>query len=108
MRRLGTVCLALAVSAGASGYLQITARAQSASAAAGGTLGALATGITSGPLAVIDLTQVLNVSTPIVQLPPPFANTPGFKSHQISAGAVMGGLLSPQRACLEVIGAGCA
>ena len=87
MRKLGIVCLALAVSAGASWYLEITGRAQSASApaAAGGTLGALAAGITSGQLAVIDLTQVLNASTPIIQLPPPFANTPGFKSHQISA-----------------------
>ena len=87
MRKLGIVCLALAVSTGASWYLEVSARAQSASApaAAGGTLGALAAGITSGQLAVIDLTQVLNASTPIIQLPPPFANTPGFKSHQISA-----------------------
>jgi hypothetical protein len=108
MRKLGIVCLAPAVSAGASWYLELTARAQSASAAARRTLGALPTGTASGQLAVIDLTQVLNASTPIVQLPPPFANTPGFKSHQISAGAVMGGLLSPQRARLEVIGAGCA
>ena len=33
---------------------------------------------------VVDLTQPLNASTPIIQLPPPFANTPGFKSHEIS------------------------
>ena len=27
---------------------------------------------------------MLNAQTPIIQLPPPFANTPGFKSHEIS------------------------
>ena len=48
------------------------------------TLDALASGITSGELTVIDLTQPLSAATPIIQLPPPFANTPGFKSHEIS------------------------
>ncbi len=49
-----------------------------------GSLGALASDLASGKVAVIDLTQVVNSSTPIIQLPPPFANTPGFKSHEIS------------------------
>ncbi len=52
--------------------------------AAGGTLSALTADITSGKLVVYDLTQLLNAATPIIQLPPPFANTPGFKSHEIS------------------------
>jgi kynurenine formamidase len=33
---------------------------------------------------VIDLTQPLSEATPIIQLPPPFANTPGWKLHEIS------------------------
>jgi isatin hydrolase len=52
--------------------------------AAGGTLSALSADITSGKLVVYDLTQLLNSATPIIKLPPPFANTPGFKSHEIS------------------------
>lgn len=52
--------------------------------AAGGALSAVAADITSGKLVVYDLTQLLNAATPIIQLPPPFANTPGFKSHEIS------------------------
>jgi kynurenine formamidase len=47
-------------------------------------LDAVAAGVASGRLAVVDLTQTLSPATPIIQLPPPFANTPGFKSHQIS------------------------
>jgi isatin hydrolase len=52
--------------------------------AAGGTLSALSADIASGKLVVYDLTQLLNSATPIIKLPPPFANTPGFKSHEIS------------------------
>src|SRR5918912_1525276 len=37
-----------------------------------------------GALRVIDLTQPLSEKTPILQLPPPFANTPGWKNHLIS------------------------
>ena len=47
-------------------------------------LESLAAGITSGQFTVIDLTQTLSEATPIIQLPPPFANTPGFKSHEVS------------------------
>src|SRR5215469_6645768 len=50
----------------------------------GGTLATLAAGIASGQFRVIDLSQTLGPSTPIIQLPPPFANTPGFKVHEIS------------------------
>ena len=55
-----------------------------ASGTARGTLDALATGLASGRFAVVDLSQTLASSTPIIQLPPPFANTPGFKVHEIS------------------------
>ena len=33
---------------------------------------------------VVDLTQPLSERTPVIQLPPPFANTPGLKMHEIS------------------------
>ena len=59
-----------------------TATAPKATAA--GPLDTVAAGIVSGRFAVVDLTQTLSPATPIIQLPPPFANTPGFKSHQIS------------------------
>ncbi len=52
--------------------------------AASGPLATVAAGIASGQFTVVDLTQTLSPATPIIQLPPPFANTPGFKSHQIS------------------------
>jgi len=32
--------------------------------------------LASGAVEVIDLTQPLSESTPVIQLPPPFANTP--------------------------------
>jgi kynurenine formamidase len=60
------------------------AQAPTVPARAAGTLSALSADITSGTLIVYDLTQLLNAATPIIQLPPPFANTPGFKSHEIS------------------------
>ncbi|GAC1659029.1 MAG: cyclase family protein [Candidatus Dormibacteraceae bacterium] len=33
---------------------------------------------------VVDLTQPLSERTPVLQLPPPFANTPGWTTHEIS------------------------
>jgi kynurenine formamidase len=33
---------------------------------------------------VVDLTQPLSETTPVLKLPPPFANTPGLKRHEIS------------------------
>ena len=44
----------------------------------------LTTGLASGQLEVVDLAQPLSAATPIIHLPPQFANTPGFQSHQIS------------------------
>lgn len=47
-------------------------------------LAQLADALVSGSLEVIDLSQPLSESTPILRLPPPFANTPGWKMHEIS------------------------
>ena len=44
----------------------------------------LVEGLASGAVDVIDLTQPLNAKTPIIQLPPPLANTPGYTPHLIS------------------------
>ena len=50
-----------------------------------GALSSLVKALHSGSVEVIDLTQPLSEKTPIIQLPPPFANTPGFKLHEISS-----------------------
>jgi len=47
-------------------------------------LPALVDGLADGSIRVIDLTQPLSGRTPILQLPPPFANTPGWTMHEIS------------------------
>ena len=33
---------------------------------------------------IVDLTQPLSEDTPVLKLPPPFANTPGLTRHEIS------------------------
>jgi kynurenine formamidase len=60
------------------------APAATATPAAAAPLAELTKGLVSGDVQVIDLTQPLTATTPIIQLPPPFANTPGFKKHEIS------------------------
>ena len=47
-------------------------------------LAALSSALTGGAVEVVDLTQPLGESTPVIQLPPPFSNTPGLKMHNIS------------------------
>ena len=47
-------------------------------------LAALSSALTGGAVEVVDLTQPLSERTPVIQLPPPFANTPGLKMHNIS------------------------
>lgn len=47
-------------------------------------LASLVDGLAAGSVRVIDLTQPLSEKTPILQLPPPFANTPGWTMHEIS------------------------
>jgi kynurenine formamidase len=94
MSRFGFLCLALALALVAPSVFPGQAFAESRTPAktpakkatprTAGPLGALADGIVSGQLAVIDLTQELSPATPIIQLPPPFKNSPGFTSHEIS------------------------
>ena len=49
-----------------------------------GSLAALAEGLLSGAIRVIDLTQPLSEKTPLIQLPPPLTNTPPWKTHELS------------------------
>ena len=48
------------------------------------TLTMLVDALASGAIEVVDLTQPLSEATPILQFPPPLANTPGWKLHEIS------------------------
>ena len=48
------------------------------------TLDALIESLADGSVEVVDLTQPLSEKTPIIMLPPPFANTPGWTQHEIS------------------------
>jgi kynurenine formamidase len=45
---------------------------------------ALIDALASGEVELVDLTQPLSESTPVIKLPPPFANTPGLSRSQIS------------------------
>jgi kynurenine formamidase len=47
-------------------------------------LGALTEGLSAGSVQVVDLTQPLSDKTPIIQLPEPFVNTPGFSMTELS------------------------
>jgi kynurenine formamidase len=47
-------------------------------------LASLVDGLASGRVRVVDLTQPLSDRTPVLQLPPPFANTPGWTTHEVS------------------------
>jgi kynurenine formamidase len=40
--------------------------------------------LASSRVEIVDLTQPLSESTPVIQLPPPFANTPGLTREEIS------------------------
>ena len=90
MRRgsvIAVLVFALAASAcggGTSPSTPAVAQAPAAPAAPADPLAGLVQGLASGQVDVVDLAQPLNASTPIIHLPPPFANTPGFKSHEIS------------------------
>lgn len=50
-----------------------------------GTLAELTSAVADGRVEVVELGGTLKEATPVIQLPPPFANTPGFKKHVISA-----------------------
>ncbi|MGH2373289.1 MAG: hypothetical protein ACRDIC_07395, partial [bacterium] len=47
-------------------------------------LASLLEGLAAGRVDIVELGATLNEKTPIIQLPPPLANTPGFKKHAIS------------------------
>src|SRR5437588_9691635 len=47
-------------------------------------VGAFLDGWADGSVEIVDLTQPLNESTPVIKLPPPFANTPGLTREEIS------------------------
>jgi kynurenine formamidase len=40
--------------------------------------------LAGGSVEIVDLTQPLSESTPVIKLPPPFANTPGLSREEIS------------------------
>src|SRR5436305_13095515 len=48
------------------------------------TVAALLDAIADKSVEVVDLTQPLSESTPVIKLPPPFANTPGLSRTEIS------------------------
>lgn len=50
-----------------------------------GTLDSLAAGLASGAIEVVDLSQPLSEATPILKLPEPFANTPGWRMFELSS-----------------------
>jgi kynurenine formamidase len=47
-------------------------------------LAALTEALASGAVRVVDLTQPLSESTPVLRLPEPYANTPGLTRHELS------------------------
>jgi kynurenine formamidase len=49
-----------------------------------GSVSALLADLAGGAVEVVDLTQPLSESTPVIYLPEPFANTPGLKVHEVS------------------------
>ena len=48
-------------------------------------LGSLVAALASGEVEIVDLTQPLSAGTPLLKLPEPFVNTPGFQLHELSA-----------------------
>jgi kynurenine formamidase len=47
-------------------------------------LPALLNGLADGSVQIVDLTQPLSETTPVIKLPPPFVNTPGLTREEIS------------------------
>src|SRR5437763_10476319 len=47
-------------------------------------VGGLVDALAGGNVEIVDLTQPLSESTPVIKLPPPFANTPGLSREEIS------------------------
>src|SRR4051794_17651851 len=49
-----------------------------------GAIGTLLSALAGGAVTVVDLTQPLSERTPVIQLPPPFANTPPLSRRRLS------------------------
>jgi kynurenine formamidase len=49
-----------------------------------GTVATLLESLATNRVEIVDLTQPLSESTPVIKLPPPFANTPGLSRTEIS------------------------
>jgi kynurenine formamidase len=49
-----------------------------------GQVASLIDGLAAGTVEIVDLTQPLTETTPVIKLPPPFANTPGLTREEIS------------------------
>jgi kynurenine formamidase len=47
-------------------------------------IGSLVEALAEGSIRIVDLTQPLSDRTPVIRLPEPFANTPGFKLRELS------------------------
>jgi kynurenine formamidase len=47
-------------------------------------LPSLVEALAAGTVRIVDLTQPLHEATPVLQLPEPFVNTPGWKLHELS------------------------
>jgi kynurenine formamidase len=47
-------------------------------------LASFAESIADGSIRIVDLTQPLSDATPVINLPDPFVNTPGFTMHELS------------------------
>jgi kynurenine formamidase len=87
MGRLALVLAALAAAAGAFLFVRSsgpTGDSAGVAAPPARAIDQLVQGLASGAVTVIDLTQPLSETTPIIQLPLPLANTKGFERHQIS------------------------
>jgi kynurenine formamidase len=48
------------------------------------TVAGLLESVANGSVEIVDLTQPLSESTPVIKLPPPFVNTPGLSREEIS------------------------
>lgn len=66
------------------GWAAISVTAQNRSSRTSAPLADLMDGLAAGRFRVVDLTHTLGPGTPVIQLPAPLANTPGFESHVIS------------------------
>jgi len=84
----GVLIAALSGLAGCSGQSEraetIASTVQAPQATVDPPLKSLVKALADGTVIAVDLTQPLTDKTPVIHLPPPLANTPGFSKRQIS------------------------